>query len=257
MTSTPQQPLSAEVTLEALRHHMPVRPACADLRQGRVGLVIIDVVVGFTTRGALSDPDSMTPMVEAIDALCRDLMARLGDRLSIFVFRDHHGPDQLEPPYPPHCQEGTGEEELDERLRWLESRPEVMLFDKDCINGLVGALEPVSGGSDDAPHYRNHFTEWVAREQLDQLLVVGDCTDICDLDFVVAVLSARNHGLLGESRRELPVQVYEPACATYHLPDPESLGLPVTARHDRPLTHHAALYFMQSRGAIVCDRYEA
>lgn len=247
---------SREAALEALRHFMPLAPAQADLGRGRVGLVLVDPVVGFTTRGALSDPESMQPMVTAIDALCRELLERLGERLAIFVFRDHHGPDQLEPPYPPHCQEGTGEEVLDERLRWLEGRPEVTLFDKDCINGMIGSLVPEAGDAA-APRYRSVFAEWVTGRGLEQLVVVGDCTDICVLDFVVSTLSARNHGMLGESRKAMPVQVFEPGCATYHLPDPASLGLPVTARHERELSHHAALYFMQARGAVICDRYKA
>src|SRR5690606_21450767 len=99
-----------DTTLEALRHFMPVAPQSADLRTGRVGLVLVDPVVGFTLEGALSDAESLQPMVDAIDTLTRQLIEAIGDRLGIFVFRDHHGPDQIEPPYPPHCQEGTGEE---------------------------------------------------------------------------------------------------------------------------------------------------
>lgn len=244
-----------QATLSALRDAMPVALGEADLSHGNVGLVIIDAVVGFTLEGALSDPDSMQPMVTAINTLTRTLLEALGDRIALYVFRDHHGPDQLEPPYPPHCQEGTGEEELDPRLRWLHDEPRATLFDKDCINGMIGALSPLTADHGQPTTYRHHFVEWIHHHAIDQLLVVGDCTDICDLDFVVSTLSARNHGLFGESRRSLPVQLFEPACATYHIPDPLSLGLPLVARHDGPITHHAALYIMQSRGAVIVDRY--
>src|SRR5690606_3845894 len=217
--------------------------------------------VGFTLEGALSDAESLQPMVDAIDTLTRQLIEAIGDRPSIFVFRDHHGPDQIEPPSPPHRLESTGHELLDPRLRSLRDEPRATLYDEDGLNGVGRALVPA------APHtitmrngeqaltstWRNVFVEWVVANQIDQLLVVGDCTDICDLDFVVAVLSVRNHGMFGTDRATMPVQVYEPACATYHMPDPERLGLPETARHDKDITHHAALYFMQSRGAVIVD----
>ena len=245
--------------LAALRHFMPVSYGSADLSEGRVGLVLVDPVVGFTREGFLSDPESMIPMVEAIDQLSRELLEQLGERLSIYVFRDHHGPEQMEPPYPPHCQEGSGEEELDPLLRWLEAEEAVTLYDKDCINGMIGGLVPAESyqlGDAQLTSYRHHFVEWIHSHHIDQLVVVGDCTDICDLDFVVSALSARNHGMFGDTRGAMPIQVYAPACATYHMPDPAALGLPETARHDRDLCHHAALYFMQSRGAAIVDRYQ-
>jgi nicotinamidase-related amidase len=228
---------------------MPVASTDAALH-GVVGLVVVDPVVGFTRHGALADAASMAPMVAAIDALCRDLIARIPDRLWLYVFRDHHGPDQLEPPYPPHCQAGSGEELLDPDLTWLEGERRVTIRPKDCINGMIGALDPQPDGT-----YRHHLADWLRAHAIDTLLVVGDCTDICVLDFVVSALSARNHGMFGADRGSMPLYVLAPACATYHLPDPDALGLPPTARHDKDLCHHAALYFMQARGALVADRY--
>lgn len=46
-------------------------------------------------------------------------------------------------------------------------------------------------------------------------MVVGICTDICVLDFVVTILSARNHGLIPHLEE---VVVYSQGCATYDLP---------------------------------------
>jgi nicotinamidase-related amidase len=249
--NTLEQITEPRSVLEGLRHWMPVEAGEAKLGEGVLGLVLVDPVVGFTRSGFLSDPVSMAPMVAAIDALCRDLLQSLGQRLVIYVFRDHHGPTQLEPPYPPHCQEGSGEELLDPDLRWLEALPQVTVRAKDCINGMIGALDLVGEGA-----YRHHFVDWVKAHDVGALMVVGDCTDICDLDFVVSALSARNHGMFGSERAQMPVMVYGPACATFHLPDPQALGLPLTARHDKDLCHHAALYFMQARGAVIVDRYQ-
>jgi nicotinamidase-related amidase len=47
------------------------------------------------------------------------------------------------------------------------------------------------------------------------VLVVGICTDICVLDFVTSLLSARNHGILDPLKEVL---VYSEACSTYDLP---------------------------------------
>jgi len=78
--------------------------------------------------------------------------------------------------------------------------------------------------------------------------VVGICTDICVMDFVLTFLSARNHGLMPSLTE---IVVHEPGCATYDLPRAAvtELGLPATASHPQALTHHMGLYFMHSRGA--------
>ena len=62
-----------------------------------------------------------------------------------------------------------------------------MLVRKDCINGFVGAL-----GSDEL----HAVVDWVNTNQIVDLLVVGICTDICVMDFVLTTLSARNHGVI-------------------------------------------------------------
>ncbi len=248
--------------LDELNRQLPLENHTIDLQQGNIGLVLVDPVVGFTTRGYLADPTSMQPMVRTIDALCRAWLDLLDQRLQILVFRDHHAPDQMEPPYPPHCQEGSGEEALDPLLTWLESHQQVTLIDKDCINGVIGALVPALPQSPSADHppqgpslYRSVFFEWLAEHAIDQLVVCGDCTDICVLDFVTTALSARNHGLFGQAHMHMPINVFAPACATYHLPDPQALSLPPTARHDRDITHHVALSFMQARGAHIATTW--
>lgn len=48
-----------------------------------------------------------------------------------------------------------------------------------------------------------------------QMLVVGICTDICVMDFVLTALSARNHGIMKPLE---DVFVYSEGCSTFHLP---------------------------------------
>ena len=213
-----------------------------------VGLVLVDPGVAFTREGALSDPTQMIPMVRAIAATTRDLQARLGDRLRILIFLDTHHADIPEPPYPTHGVIGTGEEDIDPELSWLLDEPDVTIIRKDCINGFVGAINRITGD--------NAFCDWVIENNLRQLLVTGDCTDICVSDFVVSALSARNHGLLTtsdplterasyvESITHLNIAVLEPATATFDAPG-----------HSAAAAHHVGLWLMASRGATLVSGY--
>jgi len=85
--------------------------------------------------------------------------------------------------------------------------------------------------------------------------VVGICTDICVMDFVLTTLSARNHDLMPTLKE---IAVYEAGCSTYDLPraTAETLGYGATAAHPQAATHHMGLYFMASRGARIVDKVD-
>ncbi|MDH5411874.1 MAG: isochorismatase family protein, partial [Alphaproteobacteria bacterium] len=137
----------------------------------------------------------------------------------------------------------TGEEELVPELKWLEEERAATLLRKDCINGFVGAFRPDGG---------NGLIDWVNDNSLERLLVVGICTDICVMDFVLTTLSARNHGMMPTLK---DIAVYATGCSTYDLPleTARGLGLPETAAHPQEATHYMGLYFMASRGAELVD----
>ena len=234
--------MNEESLLAELQHAVPVALGALELGDRRIGLIVVDEVVGFAAVGGgnLAPPvenAQVTAMVMETDRLARAFS--LGAR-PILAFLDTHEPGKPEPPYPPHCEAGTGEELLVPELGWLERDPNAIMIRKDCINGFVGAIE----GD------RNHVVNWVNTNRLDSLLVVGICTDICVMDFVLTMLSARNHGLMPSLR---DIFVHAGACATYDLPraTADSLGLPETAAHPQMLTHHMGLYFMASRGAVL------
>jgi nicotinamidase-related amidase len=232
--------------LERMREEMPIAVSPYAAEAGSTGLVIIDEVNGFCTVGAgnLAPPapdDQIARMVAMTDEIALDFNGRAAP---IFVFLDTHEPGKAEPPYPPHCERGTGEEELVPELKWLESCNLATLVQKDCINGFVGAIDHETGS--------NLFVDWTRANALSSLIVTGICTDICVMDFVLTALSARNHGLLGDVK---DIVVIEPATSTYDLPRAaaESLKLPATAAHPQALTHHTGLYFMASRGAVIAS----
>ncbi|WGF90034.1 isochorismatase family protein [Marinivivus vitaminiproducens] len=241
-----------EGVLEGLRHHFPIRPQPYGASERAVGLVIIDAVNGFCTVGAGNlappEPDAQVArMVEVTARLARRFAER---RKPILAFLDTHEPGKAEPPYPPHCERGTGEENLVPELAWLEACPEATLLRKDCINGWVGAIEPVHTGQHGVFH--NRLVGWLGTHRLDAVIVTGICTDICVMDFVLTLLSARNHGLTPWLK---DVVVYEPATATFDLPRAaaEAAGLPATSAHPKGPAHHMGLYFMASRGAILAS----
>ena len=234
----------SESVIQDLREALPVALSAFDPKGQATGLVIVDEINGFASVGcgplAPPAPDArIAQMIAETDRLARDFVA---NNRPISVFLDTHDPGKPEPPYPPHCEKGTGQENLVPDLAWLERAPQATLIRKDCINGFVGAIDSASGA--------NRMTYWIAEHRLAALLVVGICTDICVMDFVLTMLSARNHGLAPTLR---DIAVFEPACATYDLPlaVAKSLGLPETAAHPRGPTHHMGLYFMASRGAII------
>jgi nicotinamidase-related amidase len=229
-----------------LRAAMPIRLEPLTVGGQKIGLVIVDEVNGFATVGAgyLAPPvenPQVTRMVAETDRLARAFSQ--GGR-PILAFLDTHVPGKPEPPYPPHCEAGTGEENLVPKLAWLGQDKHTTLVRKDCINGFVGSI---------GPDGRNRVVDWVNRHKLETVLVVGICTDICVMDFVLTFLSARNHDLMPGLT---DILVYEAGCATYDLPKAtaEKLGLPPTAAHPQDATHYMGLYFMASRGARLVDK---
>ncbi|MFO1350115.1 MAG: isochorismatase family protein [Gammaproteobacteria bacterium] len=231
--------------LLSLRETMPITATEFKLGAG-TGLVIVDEVNGFASVGGGNlAPPAENPQVSAMVAETERLARAFSGRgLPVFAFLDTHEPGKPEPPYPPHCERGTGEENLVPELAWLEHDPHVTLVRKDCINGFVGAIQHDG---------RNQVVEWVNRHRLDTVLVVGICTDICVMDFVLTFLSARNHGMMPSLK---DIVVYEGGCATYDLPrgTAEKLGYGASAAHPQDVTHYMGLYFMASRGARIADR---
>ena len=82
--------------------------------------------------------------------------------------------------------------------------------------------------------------------------MVGICTDICVMDFVLTALSARNHDMMPSLS---DIYVYEAGSSTYDLPrdTAEAIGYGATAAHPQAETHYLGLYSMASRGAKLVD----
>uniref|UniRef100_A0A0C9S550 TSA: Wollemia nobilis Ref_Wollemi_Transcript_13314_1096 transcribed RNA sequence n=1 Tax=Wollemia nobilis TaxID=56998 RepID=A0A0C9S550_9CONI len=229
--------------LEQLQADLPIEEGHLVLprENKKTGLVLVDIVNGFCTVGfgnlAPQVPnEQITVMVEESVRVAKEFSAR---KWPMLAFVDTHYPDKPEPPYPPHCIVGTGEENLVPVLEWLEKDPHAVIKPKDCINGFIGCIQ--KDGS-------NAFVDWVKANEIQVVLVTGICTDICVLDFVVTVLSARNRGLIPPLEK---VVVYSQGCATYDLPVDVAKTINGAFPHPQEETHHMGLYFAKSRGAEI------
>ena len=240
--------MSAEKIIQHMEEVMPLSKSELDLKSNgeRFGLIIVDEVNGFATVGAgnlapQTPNEQVSTMVSETDRLAR---AFVKQSMPVLAFLDTHEPGKPEPPYPPHCELGTGEEDLVPELKWLEEDPHATLVRKDCINGFIGAYQKDNS---------NAVIDWVMENNLENILVVGICTDICVMDFVLTLLSVRNHGMIPNLKE---VIVYDKGCSTYSLPRDvvEEIGLPPSASHPQDITHYMGLYFMASRGAQLVDR---
>lgn len=226
---------------------MPVHATDVNLKGKKVGYVYVDPVNGFCTvgAGALAPPapnPQVDKMIRNMNALAK--INKDNDGKRILIFQDTH--TKPEPPYPDHCMVGTGEELLVDDLKWIVEGDGAYVVEKDCINGYVGSNFELLDGEGTT----NEFVEWANSGEFDTLVILGICTDICVMDFVLTALSSRNHGELTTVK---DIVVFEPGCATYDLPLSVAvdLKLPETAAHPQYETHHMGLYFMASRGAII------
>ena len=239
-----------------LRAALPVEACPYAVPGAETGLIIVDEVNGFCTVGAgnlapTAPNEQIAGMVERTNVEAKEFRRR---RMPVLAFLETHEPGRPEAPYPLHCERGSGEEELVPELVWLGSDPDVTLIRKDCINGFVGAIEPAIARGLHGASY-NKLVEWVNANRLKAVVVVGICTDICVMELVLTMLSARSHCLIPTLE---DVVVLEPACATYDLPSSvaKEMGLPASAWHPQLPAHHLGLHFMAARGAVIASELQ-
>jgi hypothetical protein len=222
--------------LDQLQAELPTRLVPHSVTEAETGLVILDEITAFCTAEArpLAPDARIGSMVRETDGLARRFVER---RWPVLAFVGTHVPDG------PH----GGGAELVPELAWLEDEPDATVLRKDCVDAFVGAIEPVHHGTHGTS--RNRVVDWVNAHRLASVLVTG----ICVMDFVLTMLSARNHGMMPTLRS---VVVLEPATATCHPRRGvgSDLGPPETAAHPDPAMHHIELYLMASRGAALADR---
>ena len=207
--------------LEAVYDHLSAlgNLPLKSLEPQKTVLVVVDMVNGFVRDGALYSPrvEQLVHRVEELSKACGSL------GIEKLAFADAHSVDSPEfRSYPRHCVDGSEESELIAELKVLGG---FQLIKKNSTNGF---LEP-------------EFQEWLSRNpQVENFIVIGDCTDICIQQFSVTLKCSFN-------RVNRNVRVIVPAS---HV-DTYDVGI-----HGGELMHSVALIMMADSGVEVVGRVD-
>jgi nicotinamidase/pyrazinamidase len=158
----------------------------ADEAKPRRAIIVIDMLVGFCRRGNLASPryDPMVPRMR------EHLAAAEAEGVPIIFLVDTHAPDDPEfKMFPPHCVEGSGEDEVIPELQEVADRGTVVR--KHTFSGFRGT----------------RLGEVLDSLRPDVIEVAGVCTDICVLHTVYD-LKVRGYDVL----------VHEGLVETYDAP---------------------------------------
>lgn len=197
-------------------------------RARRAAVFSIDMVNGFCHEGALASPrvEGIIPMV--VDVFEGAYAAGVRD---FILAQDSHTPESVEfANFPPHCQAGTSEAENIPELANLPFADLYKIVPKNSLNAFHGT----------------GLGNWLEeRTDLQVVIVVGDCTDLC-------VYQTAMHLKLHANAHNLPLRVIVPANAvqTYDTPVATAQELSIPA-HDGDVLNLFFLYHMSLNGIEV------
>ena len=183
-----------------------------ELDPASTALVIVDMVNGFAVEGAMA-----SPRVGELISPIASLAARCAQRnIRICAFADTHTSDSVElESYPPHCLRGTAEAAVCQEI--TDAAP-CHVIEKNSTNGF---LEPA-------------FEAWMRENPgVDTYILVGDCTDICVMQFALTMKAWHN-----SRNRALRMLIPVPLVETYDA-----------SGHPADTLNCFSLYFMQAAGA--------
>ncbi|MCX0380579.1 cysteine hydrolase [Clostridium perfringens] len=137
------------------------------LDKNRTMLLIIDINKGFAKAGALYS-DRIEKLINPISNLAK---GALNNGIKVKAFTDYHTEDSIElKVYPKHCMKDTDEWELVEELN-LEG---IEVIKKNSTNGFL----------------EENFI--LNKEEIDNVIIVGDCTDICIYQLAISLKAEFN-----------------------------------------------------------------
>ena len=138
----------------------------SEIPVGRSALVIVDIINGFIREGAMA-----SSYIESIIRPSAALAKRFNAAdMPIAAFADCHKNGCAEfAAFPEHCLDGTSESELVDELKEVGG---YTLIKKNSTNGF----------------HEEAFRSFLAKHpEIDSFIVIGDCTDICVLQFCLAL----------------------------------------------------------------------
>ena len=193
-----------------------------------LAIVAVDLVEGFCNQGALASP-LIAALVEPSKHFLTE--AHKSGVRNFFFPCDSHEPDCPEfSSFPPHCIANTEESKIVSSLLDLEFASEFKRFDKRSVSSLIGT----------------DLLERLRELELQTLVCIGDCTDLCLYHLATGLRFFANQW-------NLPWKIIVPEnlVATYDLPvsTAQEIGaLP----HPADLMHKLFLYHMELSGVEIC-----
>lgn len=158
-----------------------------ELNLSKTMLFIIDMNNGFAKKGALYS-DRVEALINPITNLAKILEAK---NCEIIAFTDSHNKDSIElRSYPTHCLENDYESKIVDEISTIKN---LKVIPKNSTNGFF-CLEDTD--------FKN----------IDNIIVVGDCTDICIYQFVVTLKAYFNQNNI-DKNIIVPMNLVD----TYHI----------------------------------------
>lgn len=177
--------------LEALKSNLDKLPVekMENYDLSKTALFIIDVNNGFAKQGSLYSP-RVESLIKPIEIFTKKISNKLN---KVIAFTDSHTTKSIELlSYPVHCLENDVESELVDELKSIEN---LQVLPKNSTNGFF-ALENLDF------------------DGIDNIIIVGDCTDICIYQFAITLKSYFNQHNI-EKNIVVPMNLVD----TYDIPN--------------------------------------
>lgn len=194
-------------------------------------IICVDVTNGFCHEGPLA-----SPRVKGIIAPIVTLFNKAWEQgvRHYLLPQDTHEPQAVEfGQFPPHCVRGTAESQTVPEIQALPYYDQMLVMEKNSIHSGMNT----------------HLNAWTAAHpEVDQFIVVGDCTDLCTYQLAM-------HLRLEANDLQLQRRVVVPADCVDTYDMPVELAKQVGAMpHDAELLHAVFLYHMVLNGVDVVSQ---
>ena len=161
----------------------------SNLDLSKTVLFIVDMNNGFAKQGSLYSP-RIENLIKPIENFAKHICPKLN---RIIAFTDSHTESSIELlNYPIHCLEDSIESDIVDELKDI---PNLEIIQKNSTNGFF-ALNKINF------------------ENIDNIIIVGDCTDICIYQFAITLKSYFNQNNLRKNII-LPINLVD----TYDIPN--------------------------------------
>ena len=190
-----------------------------DLSNNKSLLVVVDMVNGFVKQGNMAD----IKINECTKNIVELIKKNISDKNYLLAFNDNHqlGCNEFNT-FPVHCVDNTDESMLIDEIKVYEDS--FKIIKKNSTNGFVN--------KEFLPYFNS-------LENVNEIVVVGCCTDICVMQFCLAMITYINE-------YDLPIKVicYKDCMDTYD-----------SDIHSKVEYNQMACTLMSNAGIIVKDKF--